>query len=558
MHISTDSSSTLASVFDKASLPFSTVKQSAILGHLLRGAEGSDSKFISYLLPYVTETWFTAPNAGTAWKIIKKIYTTYNRLPTYQEVVDHPDLYTAENSVKASIARLLSTALEDRKIHAQDMLKGELQDWIGAKIIYKALIDAGRFYNQEDWKGAVSRLEEAQKEYHKSKFELGTYRGFSELDDLIEGIDPSTLLSFGCRGLDEALLPGSTWGGARRGDQTVIIAPANIGKTTGVISVVANNIMSDKDALVVTHEGTRAALRRQMLRNLTALMTPSKFASILSETEFGAGLSKEELQMRGELMLTTLREAIPDEYSMGRMLMARHDPTYAQYRNDGAVIVLQILAMFMDRHCVHLSRNIAGQTVEELGAVIRQHQESWGEVHGKGFDIFADDYPAKLTTVQALGGKMDPYQSKGVVYDYFVSLADEMKWHSVVPDQTTMEGSKINKGISDRASRLLQQEDIGRGWEPVKTATNIWTINRSPEAQELNYMIWQLCKSRSSGTGIAVVTKSNFSWSLTHSDNLGWISYVGQEERKNLIKKFLLEAPGVVGKRLTRDDGWAT
>lgn len=532
------------------------MKQSAILGHLLKGAEGTDSKFMLYLLPYVTETWFTAPNAGMAWKIIKKIYTTFNRLPTYQEVVDHPDLYTVENSVKASIARLLSTALEDRKLHGQDILKRELQDWIGAKIIYKALVDAGRFYNQEDWKGAVARLNEAQKDFHKSAFELGTYRGFAELDDLIEGIDPSTLVSLGCAGLDQALLPSSPVGGAQRGDQTVLISPVNIGKTTAVLSVMMNNVIKGRDGLLVTHEGTKAALRRQALRCLIYLLTPTKFSEILVATEYGAGLSKDELLSRSEIMLATLREAVPDAYTMGCMLMARHDPTYAKYRNDGAYLVLQLIAMFLDQHFVHLSRNIAGQTVEELGAVIRQHQELWGESHGKGFDIFGDDYPQKLTTVQAQGGKMDPYQAKGVVYDYFVSLADEMKWHSVVPDQTTMEGSKINKGISKEASRLLQQEDIGRGWEPVKTATNIFTLNRPPEAQELGYMIWQLCKSRSSGTGLAIVTKTDFSWGVTHSDALGWIAYVGQEERKKLIKKFLLDAPAPVAKRLTRNDGF--
>ncbi len=525
---------------------------------MLKGTEGADSKFFAYLSPYVTETWFSAPHAGTAWKIIKKVFEAHKRLPTYQEIIDHPDLYSKENSVKETLKRLLQLALEDRKLYGQDLLRTELQDWIGAKIIYKALTDAGRCYNAEDWKGAVAKLNDAQKDFQKSAFEITTYRGFSELDDLTEGIDPKTLVSLGCAGLDDALMPGSAFGGARRGDQTVFIAPANIGKSSGCISVVANNVIAGKDGLIVSHEGTKQALRRQMLRCLTRLMTVEKFASILANTEYGAGLTKDELFARSALMLTTLRDAMPDEFTMGCMLMARQDPTYVKYRNDGAVVVLSLIAHYMDQHCVHISRNIAGQTVEEVGAIIRQHQENWGEAHNKGFDIFLDDYPAKLTTVQAFGGKFDPYQAKGHVYDYFVSLAGEMNWHSIVPDQTTMEGSKINKGISKEASRLLQQEDIGRGWEPVKTATNIFTINRSPDAQALGYMVWQLCKSRSSATGLAIVTKSDFNWTVTHSNDLGWISYLGQEERKGQIKKILLEAPGIVGRRLTRDDGFSS
>jgi hypothetical protein len=141
-------------------------------------------------------------------------------------------------------------------------------------------------------------------------------------------------------------------------------------------------------------------------------------------------------------------------------------------------------------------------------------------------------------------GNMPPRLALAYVYDIYVQLALEYKLHSLLAYQTNREGSKENQGkYSDDAgeNRLIDHNDAGESFGAMQNATNVISLNRSPRAQQLNQMTFFISKSRSNKTGVAVVAKTNFAASQTHSNELGAIAYEGNRTKDNSIDQILSE-----------------
>jgi len=175
--------------------------------------------------------------------------------------------------------------------------------------------------------------------------------------------------------------------------------------------------------------------------------------------------------------------------------------------------------------------------VEEVISIVRRKQEERIAKYGAGYKILIDDYPAKLTTTQNSKGNYSKRTVDEIVYNNFAQLALENNFHSLCAIQTNREGSKVNKG--QKEDRLLTMEDVLESWGAMTTATNVWTINRDPMAKVKNRLTYYIDKSRSSETGFAVVCRTKFGNSITHSDKLGATYYQAYGTYSDKVDKLL-------------------
>jgi hypothetical protein len=67
--------------------------------------------------------------------------------------------------------------------------------------------------------------------------------------------------------------------------------------------------------------------------------------------------------------------------------------------------------------------------------------------------------------------------------------------------QTNRDGSKINKHHSG-ATRLLVPEDVSESFAVIMMASNVLTLNRSPQAEKLGIATFSVGKTRTNKKGI--------------------------------------------------------
>jgi hypothetical protein len=193
----------------------------------------------------------------------------------------------------------------------------------------------------------------------------------------------------------------------------------------------------------------------------------------------------------------------------------------------------------MDKYLTYIDMGRAGLTVEEVISTIRHKQTQLKATTGSGFDLVIDDYPGILTTSYFDGKKAEHRITQDYIYRQFVQLALEERFHVILAAQTNREGSKINRGQDHERHRLLTLEDIAEAFGISQSATNFITLNRSERDKHRNRMTFYVCKSRSSSTGWAVVTQTDFNKSLTHGPTLKAVAYHSSMSPDESIEKFL-------------------
>jgi hypothetical protein len=183
-------------------------------------------------------------------------------------------------------------------------------------------------------------------------------------------------------------------------------------------------------------------------------------------------------------------------------------------------------------------------TVEEVESVIYQAQDRRKAKMGKGFDLLVCDYPAKLGTESNRKGNLSVRDKDDYVYDVFTQIALDLGVHCLDAIQTNRDGSKINKGYRGAEKRLLTMEDVKESWGPMTTATNVISLNRSPEDEANNRLIAHLCKSRSAEVGWSIICNTNYAAATTHSDDLGCAWYRGTSPMSETIDVLLQQYKG--------------
>lgn len=478
---------------------FSKGKQEAILGHML-----ICEQFFQQCYGRVQPSWFTDRYCGIVWDAAAGFYKAKKRPPTVQEIKDLKQFLIEDPKYLNKIRATIDYAVEKTAAYGLDVIRPELTEWMHARIFRQGVDKASGLYNQaagaadtvvsntrsQKLKEAYGVMKSTLKEIEETSFEEEEEERFDTYQQDFTKNEESykDAITWGYSVFDQCLTPKADSGSLLRGDTTVVLAPTNAGKTTTMITVGVHNLKKRRHVLMLSHEGRPEDIKEKV------------WCSLL------------------DIPATTL-------YSMMR------DPEGQK--------ILDSAAKFLQKYLTYIPLNRAGLTVEEVVAIIRKKQEYLMSINeGRGYDLLIDDYPAKLKSQAAGGDRWARRERDDEVYGYFVNLALEYKFHSLVAIQTNREGSKVNSGQMG-SDRLLRMEDVMESWGPMTSATNVISINRDPVAEAKGRVTFYICKSRSSEKGIAVVCRSNYAHSITHSDSLGGTWYRGASTMADKVDDYL-------------------
>jgi hypothetical protein len=202
------------------------------------------------------------------------------------------------------------------------------------------------------------------------------------------------------------------------------------------------------------------------------------------------------------------------------------------------ILKYRAIASQLNTGLTYMSLNKPGLSVEESLSIILSHQNKKKALTGSGYDMVCFDYPGTLTSEYHKGSKHEYRQVQDYIYRQFVQLGLEEKCHMLLPAQSNREGLKVNKNKHDE-NQLVDSEHMGEALGIAQSATNIITVNRDGKSQAENRITYFLSKSRSSEVGWAIVCKSDFGKSMTHSDDMGGTCYRGNESMSGQIGTLL-------------------
>lgn len=465
-----------------SSMPMRDMVQSAFLGHVI-----DNEKIFIQVTHRVQPGWFSNTWHSKVYRALMEHAVRIGRAPSKVEFLNSRELQLQDLGDKNKMITTIETAC----IHASqirwDAIKPDLTDWLKSKILQETILKSANHWNNGRWHETASLMQNAVTEFRDAAFEEGMEISFADPEIWLakHKEEKKEALPTGLPLLDAALLDGATSGGLQRGDTTVVLAPSNAGKTTCLLSIARHNVVANNNVLLMTHEGRPEDIRNKIMK------------SMLDCTE-------EEM-----LSMYHTKEGLAQLRTASNALAARL--TYIPY-------------------------NKAGMKVEDVVPIIRRAVEERRAKTGKGYDLLVCDYPAKLTTEQAKGS-LALRSIIDIVYDFYVQLALEYNFHSLLAIQTNREGSKVNQG--QNTNRLLTMEDVQEAWGPMTSASNVITLNRSPIAKMKNRMTFYVCKSRSSETGRAIVAETKFGHGLTHSTKLRSTGYLGTSTMEATIDTFL-------------------
>lgn len=454
-------------------LPFSKAKQEALVGHLL-----TDQRFFTVARQLIPPSILLDPLLSRAWAAALSFAAAWGRLPTDLELRESTDLQKMEAGGRTKVYAAIARARAATQSYGLEVLREELDDWLHGAIWRRGIEESSRLFNKGNFRAALTLTKKAFQDIESTSFQATPEVDFSDPIRFCaqQEVDVTRALTFGCTAMDRLLLPSGTAGGLLPGDMTVLLAPVNIGKTTAMITTAIANVVRGKSVLFLSHEGRSADLQEKMYRCCLRVDRPTFYA--LGQTE--AGKKRLEFATR-----------------------------------------------YLSRFLTYIPLHRPSLTVEDLEAEIMRAQERRIAKYGKGYDLIVDDYLAKLTTTTNAQGNLQRRQKDEYVYDYFSRLMSELDIHGLTAIQANREASRINRNEKGREHRLLTLEDVSESFGPCQAATNVITENRSPEDIASHRIVYWLGKSRSSETDWAVVCRSDYAKSVTHSDELGATWYRG-------------------------------
>lgn len=455
------------------SLAFDPAKEAALVGHLVR-----DKKFLSQFRHLGKAEYFTQARHRAIIEQLFKFFDLNKRAPTEAEL--QISWRAEDEKTRREILTTLNMCCMRTSDFPLDVIRKELTEWVQSKHVYETLVSSAEEYNRERPDAAIRLIKEMASGIGRMNFDLEREEKF-DLDEIFasRASELEGACTFGLKIIDNLILPESTHGGLLPGDVTVLLAATNGGKTSTMLTVARHNLLSknpnhgdNRKVLMLTHEGRPTDIKFKLL------------CSLLNA----------------------------NRHQLDQMYIERSP-------------LLERAAKILHNNFTYIPMNEPGQTVEAVAAVVQQKQEEAIAKWGRGYDLVIDDYPAKLTTSVAKGGNMTKRNIDEYVYNYFVQLGLENKFHVLCAIQSNREGSKINKGFRGAEKRLLSMEDVLESWGPMTLATNVISINRNVKSANKNIVTFYISKSRSNKTGFAIAAKTNFGACVTHSDTMGGVYY---------------------------------
>lgn len=471
-------------------LPFSTARQDAVLGHLL-----TNDIFFKQCKDRIKPEWFIDGYSQKVFIGKCNFFKILNRCPNRDELLSCDDFAVESMNTRNMVRAKIVEAETMAKLHGLDTLVPELSKWFHSRVFQEAVNRCQTLFNSGKFPESFSYMTDRMKYINSSDFTEEKSYDFSNFQNHIarRQVEVKSAISFGIGTVDKLLLPiGEGKGSLLPGDTTLILAPTNIGKTSSKITVAAYNVRRGQPTLLLTHEGVDDDIAEKMVMSLM-------------------GLNRAQLY-----------ELFKDPTGNGYK-------TYLKFLN------------FLDRYFTYLPMNKPGLNVEEVIATIQKLQETRKSKWGDKYKLLIDDYPAKLGSQNTQYGQFQKRNIDEYVYNQFVQLALEEKFHNLLSQQINRTGAKINRGQKGYEVRLLTPEDANEAYGPSQLATNIITENRSPADERLGFMTYNICKSRGNTKGWAVVCRSEYEKCRTHSDELGCTYYQGNVPLGDLVDSMFVQ-----------------
>lgn len=466
----------MSEVNPASELPFNTNRQSAFFGHIV-----SNKAYYLQVKDRVQKNWFKDPWVSESYGLYQKWSQAYDpnneKLPSIEEIQSSPDFCSLTPDRQNKIRGAITLAVGSKSTFDWEALVIELTNWLKCRIYLENVTKSTELFNGKKFKEAFGMLEESVRQYQDVKFFPDEEIDFLDwkVHFTKSELERQNGLTTGLDVLDKQIDPACTKGCLLSGDTTLFLAPTNVGKTTTMISVAVANLFQSKDVLFITHEGRASDIVDKFWCNAT-------------------GRTKAEL--------------------------------LSLYRTDEDLF--KGTSYFFKKHLTYLPINDPDHlTVENVARVIQRKQQERIHKTGKGYDLLIVDYPAKLQSELSNKIQWQFRQLELYIYNYFVQLALKYGFHAILAIQTNREASKNNRhqGKHGTQNRLVNLEDVSEAWGPITVATNVISLNRN----ELygDKLIFHICKTRSSETGISVLAKSDYNRARTHSNGMGALWYKG-------------------------------
>lgn len=473
-------------------LPIDEHYQHAVIGWM-----EVDEQFFKMIVERVDSSWFMDQKDVLAFKLYQKFYKRTGHMvpqPYFDEELSGDlkaciEYREQEPNVRNAIRTAIMNGKNARNNATKKKVEDELETWLKGRLFHKLVHDSTGLYNKGQLDECFAAVRSGIDKIDEATFGAGTKedlhlpKSLHENQKEIEGV-----LSFGATIVDERLIESNgkkPAGGLLPGDTTILLAPVNIGKTTTMLTVAAYNVAMGKKVLLTTHEG-RAV----------------------------------DIKLKFWCSLLKCKRSDLDELWATNATVDGHDMKWWQNQ--------------VDKYLTYVA--LYGKNIEETIGVVRSlHDRELNKPNekpnqpGQGFQLWVDDYPGTITTIQAGQGKLSRRERDEIVYGQVVDLAGELKFHALCAIQSNREGARINKGTSkDHKNRLLTMEDVSESYGPMMRATNVISINRDPQSAQKGLVTFFVCKSRSTRTGIAITCRSRYDLACTHA-NTGAKLYNGQE-----------------------------
>ncbi len=466
---------------------FTSLWQEAIVGHMLNGGS-----FLVKCVSLLDMHWFQAADVGFIFGQIVEFYNRYKKSPTKGEL--EGIIFNKKNMVyneALPFQNKLNSCIIASKQIGIDVLSADMTSWIKMVMFKGALVRSGDMFNKQQHESAIEWVNKELKAINQASFDDARSVNWRETSEFkkTRAVEFTGCLTIGHPIFDNMFREGAvdpekykeagkdpyglnklqtTQGGLVRGDSTIIIGPPNSGKTSTVISIIAANIMLEKKVLYVTHEQKWEDIMNKMYCCLTGFDTNT--------------VVRPENTVKLDFMADKLDSFL----------------TYIPWIKTGKMYAEDVIAEIVQAQ--ELMKNKPG-----------------GD--GTGYDLLVVDYPAKTKSKALNGNKNSLWEDIDNVYDQYVNLCLEHRFHGIFPAQTNREGFKIARDASD--GRLVDMGDVGGAFSIVQKADNVITLNRfyAPNAKKA-LMVFNMVKSRSNSTGKRFASETDFACSRTHGFNL--------------------------------------
>lgn len=483
-------------------LPFSGAKQGATIGHCLK-----DPKFFRFLRDRVASSTFALPFDQIVWAAMLAFGKEFERAPTEQEVWDTPSVKRQDPETKTKLRERVVECVGLAAQYGRDVLETELTAWLQACAYIQMWDESHRQFNREALPEALEVVNKKVREILDTRF---VHDGELSPDDYgrvfeKRAAEMEDACTFGSTVVDRLLNPEAKNGSMLPRASTLLVGTVNSGKTRSAITIVRHNAFRGKNCLVFMHEGDG--------EDVYSLL----YTALISRPENG----------------TFVTPAMVRQKFYGSA--------------EGRQIIEQARDVWRDHICfVPMIR--PGLTVEEVVTTARRKQDEWAAKHGgQGFHLFADDYPALLTTAAALKGNMARREKDHLVYLTLNQLvaSDDFQAHGLFLIQGNRNANKVVRGHAEKThKRLMVKEDIEEAFGPAETCPTVVTITRDDLMAKRGHVVFYIDKSRTGQAGHAIVCRSMYGSCITHADGLGATWYTGTGSHAERVEQLLQQYPG--------------